>query len=413
MSIIVKDFKEKLEVKGKQDIYTRKTKKLILTYKDENSNVHVPLAYAIEKGYKVDEKDHGKIEGKVVGNFRNEEQKEAFIAAHKALKKDGYFFMALRCAFGKTFEGCILSVALGLKTLVITHRVLLSDQWMESIKQFTTLKGFHITSNLEDGHDIYVCGEKLIKKLPEKFLKSIGFLVVDETREFCTQDRIDCMLSFTPKYVLALSANVERPDKLHTALNYIFGKNILRKISTKEFQVYKLYTEYKPVLKQTVTGNLDWNEVISSISDIEERNKMIAKLANLNADKKILILCKRKNQADILFKMLKEMNESVEIMYGDKSEYESCRILIGTISKLGIGFDDKMSCKTFDGIRFNVLILASDVLECEQCIGRIFRTDETPIVYDIVDDFSTFRKHSHERDRWFTSRNGKIQEKYL
>ena len=67
-------------------------------------------------------------------------------------------------------------------------------------------------------------------------------------------------------------------------------------------------------------------------------------------------------------------------------EDPEAKVLIGTNSKVGTGFDHP---------KLNTLILAADVEEYYvQYMGRIFRTKEgTPIIFDMVDNNPTLEKH--------------------
>jgi len=105
------------------------------------------------------------------------------------------------------------------------------------------------------------------------------------------------------------------------------------------------------------------------------------------------------------------MGESVDSMAGTKSTYSDSRILVGTISKIGTGFDEKTACPNFNGVRINMLILCTSIKKAsllEQSIGRVFRA-EMPVVIDLVDDNPILKRHWKERQKWYISRNGTIK----
>ncbi len=195
------------------------------------------------------------------------------------------------------------------------------------------------------------------------------------------------------RYLIGLSADIERKDGLHKILELYFGssESFLRKISEKKFIVYKFNTCFKPDVKyMPYTGQLDWNVVLESICNNKERNKMIAEMAILNAGKKIIILCKRKLQATSIYEILLSRSISSQLLIGNSKSYEKCDVLVSTYSKAGKGFDDENCCKDFDGRRLDLVIFASDIgTEPEQYIGRVFRSNK-PSAYYLVDDFSSF-----------------------
>ncbi len=122
-----------------------------------------------------------------------------------------------------------------------------------------------------------------------------------------------------------------------------------------------------------------------------ERNRLIVNLCKFLSTRVILVMVKRKDHATILHKMLKDLNEDVDIFIGTQNycNYES-RILISTTSKSGVGFSHN---------KVNTLISAADVEEnFTQYIGRIFRKDDVSALYiDLIDQMSTIKKHSTTR----------------
>jgi hypothetical protein len=173
--------------------------------------------------------------------------------------------------------------------------------------------------------------------------------------------------------------------------------------------VYRVETTFKPVIQYMKRkGTLDWNTVLDSIANNEERNNKIVNLCRSMPDSKIIIGTKRKDQANYLFNALKQCGESVAILIESMKSFPQCRILVGIYSKMGKGVDVKNLCTDWEGEVFDVAILAADLCNPEQFVGRVFRHDN-PIIYDIVDDFTTLRKHfDKERLPWYISRRGTI-----
>ena len=76
--------------------------------------------------------------------------------------------------------------------------------------------------------------------------------------------------------------------------------------------------------------------------------------------------------------------------------------MIGTVSKVGVGFDHP---------RLDTLLLAADVEEYFiQYLGRVFRRQDTvPIIFDIVDKNPIIEKHYKTRKEVFIEHGGKIK----
>jgi superfamily II DNA or RNA helicase len=87
------------------------------------------------------------------------------------------------------------------------------------------------------------------------------------------------------------------------------------------------------------------------------------------------------------------MGESVTTLLETEQEFDKdARILIGTTSKCGTGFDHP---------KLNALLLASDMDEYFiQALGRIFRKidEETPVVFDLIDKNRVLYKHFESRE---------------
>jgi superfamily II DNA or RNA helicase len=93
---------------------------------------------------------------------------------------------------------------------------------------------------------------------------------------------------------------------------------------------------------------------------------------------------------------------NVYTFYGNDKIYENnARILLTTVSKCGVGFDDP---------RLNAMILAADVENYFiQYLGRVFRSEETrPIIYDIVDTNFVLEKHWKTRREIYKKYGGEI-----
>ena len=149
---------------------------------------------------------------------------------------------------------------------------------------------------------------------------------------------------------------------------------------------------------------MDWNSVIKSQSENEERNELIVRIIQYFPDRTWLVLCKRVNQAKYLKERLESLSENVTCITGTQQTYDcNARVVISTYSKTGVGFDHP----TLDA-----LLLASDVDEgIEQYHGRVFRReDSAPIIVDILDNFRPFQNHWNNRKRFYKDRKGKIED---
>ena len=129
---------------------------------------------------------------------------------------------------------------------------------------------------------------------------------------------------------------------------------------------------------------------------------LIVKIISHFKDRTFLVLVKRISQGEYLESKLNEIGENVTSLLGKNQIFDvTSRILIGTTSKVGTGFDHP---------KLNTLMLACDVEEYFiQYMGRIFRTKEgLPIIFDLVDNNSILNKHWNTRRKVYQDHGGTV-----
>lgn len=344
------------------------------------------------------------------GNLRDE-QKEVKNEAIDHLNKYGSTIIAAFPGFGKTAMAIYLSTKVKLSALIITHRIVLINQWKNSIHKFcptATVQILTAQSKMTDS-DFYIMNASNVHKKDVSFFKNIGFLIVDEIHLIMAKSLSQCMQKIVPRYVLGLSATPYREDDLDILLDLYFGKRkIYRKLFRKHL-VYKVKTTFVPTVEITKNGTINWSVVLDSQANDKSRNEMIIEIVKKFDKRVFLILCKRKEQANLLVRRLCSEGEDVTSLIGKEQEYEqTSRILVGTSSKTGTGFDHP---------RLDALILACDIQAYFiQYLGRCMRTKEVvPIIFDIVDKNPILDKHFYDRQSIYLEHGGRIinfAEKY-
>lgn len=332
-------------------------------------------------------------------------QKEVKTDVVKYLNENGCCWLSLYTGGGKTYTSINIACNIKLKTLVITHRISLMDQWKKSIENgceggiAQILTG---VNKMNEYAQFYIMNAINVKKRNLEEYKDIGFLIVDEVHVMATKVMVEAFQYITPRYCLALSATPYRSDGLDEVLYTYFSKNKIIKTLNKDHTVFKLMTKFVPKFKLNYDGTTDWSSVIESMCNSEERNGLIVKIVQMFSNRNFLILSKRIDQIDYLTKQLREKGESVTCFKGSKQKYNcESRILIATISKAGVGFDHP---------KMDALILASDVEEYFiQYLGRVFRREDVhPLIFDLVDDFNSLKRHYYTRKKVYETSGGVI-----
>lgn len=380
--------------------------KEVITYRiyGNYEKIYVPFHFAKEtlcldrplrKNYK-------ELLCKFVGQLR-EAQKIVKQEAIQILNREGCLLLALHVGFGKSIMSLDLACKIKLRTMIVVHRVLLIDQWVESIRKYCS---HHVKINVFDGEfeecDFMVLNVLNISKLTEAQLSTFGLVIVDECHLISTEHFSKSLQYITPRYLIGLSATPYRKDGMDKIMDLYFGKErIVRKLHIEHI-VYKIQTSFEPPILQMRNGQLDWNHIIDTQSNHRRRNEMIVRLVDIYPDRHILILCKRKEQGNyLLTKLLEKGHQVTRLMGNDKKFDRNARIVIATINKAGVGFSHDI---------LDTLILAADVEEYYiQYLGRITRRpDVSPMVFDIVDKNPTLQRHFQTRRKVYKEIGGTI-----
>ena len=379
---------------------------------DENTKeavIYLPFYWALKniKKCKTPKKDSFPVNiAKFNGRLRPL-QKEVQTEAIQLLNKTGTCILSLYTGAGKTITAINLACKIKLKTLIIVHRLILINQWKESIK--TVCKDAKIQilstkSKFDDECNFFIMNAINVSKKEHGFFDKIGTLIVDEIHVMATDKLSQSFYYVTPKYCIGLSATPYRPDGMDELLDVYFSTNrIIRKLFRNHY-VFRIESNFKPEYKIGANGKLDWNSVLESQTSSIERNQIIIDIVRFFKDRNFLILSKRISQVNYLVKKLSELGENVTSLIGVKKHFDyDSRILIATVQKAGVGFDHP---------KLNSLIIASDVEEYFiQYLGRVFRTEDVhPFIFDILDDFNVLKKHYYTRRQVYLEHGGIIKK---
>lgn len=321
------------------------------------------------------------------------------------LNKYNSIIISAHTGFGKSITAIKLCSKISLKTLIIIpNKSVLITQWKESFERFCDNLDCQIIKTNSKIRDcpVYIINGMIMPKIPLSFYKNIGCVVVDEAHLMMSKKMYKSLEMVQPKYLIGLTATPYRPDSLDILLKLYFGKDVIYRKLNQPHIVHMIRTNFSPKIQKTPQGRLDWNAILQSQAEDENRNEMLASIAKKFQDRIILILCKRLPQIDILYEKLKD-TEHVTTMIGKNKNYDkNARILICTFQKGGVGFDHPS---------LDMIILGGDVEEYYiQYIGRCFRREDVmPIIIDPVDDNKTLEKHWLTRKKVYLEHGGKIE----
>jgi superfamily II DNA or RNA helicase len=331
-------------------------------------------------------------------------------------KNDGCVIIGLPPATGKTIMGIWLAHKKRLATCILVPIGNLQKQWENTIKKCIPELSDSIwivgdKNILPDGvvPAFTICMNQRYSKIPEYLRKSIGTIIIDEAHKFCTPTNVKCLLFFEPKYIIAETATLERNNGMHEMMYKIVGDKGLFKVSTKPYNVYRIDTNCEVEEKYGDRG-LIFGSLIEDLSNVIERNEIAIDIVRTNHKHKFIILTRLTEHVNTLNCMFEEEKIESDTLFGSKKKYKNTRVTIGTIPKMGTGFDEASFCDDFDGINADVLIIMLSIKGWqifEQIRGRVMRSKQ-PIVIWLVDANSTCKKHFKGMQPWFDETNASI-----
>ena len=411
LKICIEDIDNITRDKINNDLIIRKFDKMGLTktlyiYDIINENIYLPFAYSINelKLERKARKEYTCMNTKFAATLRDAQKiiKEESI---NYLNKTGSVIISCYTGFGKSICAINLAQTIKLKTLIIVNKIVLINQWNESILNFcpeSKVQKLTSKSIFDVEADFYIINAINVEKLGKNFLNDIGLVIVDEAHLIMAETLSRSLKNISPRYLIGLTATPYRPDGFDVLLELYFGKNKIVREMKREHIVYKVYTGFKPVMEKCENGKINWGAILKSQSEDEKRNELIVKIVNKFKDRTFLVLTKRVEQAKLLFSKIKETEDSVSSLIGSQQEFDrTCRVLVGITSKCGTGFDFP---------KLDALLLACDVDQYFiQVLGRVFRrVDIIPIIFDLIDNNPILLKHFSNREEVYIKAGGKM-----
>ena len=327
------------------------------------------------------------------------------------LNRNGCVLISLYPGAGKTALSIYLATKIGLKTLIICHRLVLIEQWKKAIARFidnprigfvkTEKNPEKMRKTLEN--DFLLVNAQNVKKIGEEAFRGVGLVIIDEIHAIMAESLSECLYHITPRYLLGLSATPNRPDGLDRLLDFYFGTDtkIMRELFHPHI-VYRIDTS----IEYEEDSKTQWSAMITSQCMNEARNQLMVDIIRHFKDRHFLVLCKRVDQAKWIASKLEDSNEKVSVMTEDVNDFdENSRVIVSSVQKTGCGF-------SFD--KLDALVIASDVEEYFiQYLARVMRTEEVkPIVFDLVDPHHSLKKHFSARKKVYQKAGGVIKDFY-
>jgi len=397
-------------------------------YRESDKKFYVPHYYGVEtfghpKEYKIPE--GGNIDLEFNGTLRDYQEPvvnkfiDVVTKPHDNGEVYGGGLLELPCAWGKTSGSLYILSQLKKKTLVIVHKEFLLNQWVERIQQFLPkarigrIQG-QIIDIQEKDIVIGMLQSLSMKEYPASLFDSFGFTIIDEVHHISSQTFSNALFKIVTKYMLGLSATMNRKDGTTRVFKMFLGDVIFKGKRDEQHNVIVKAIEYHvedDEFNHVITdfrGNVSYSSMISKLCEYNRRSefiiKVIVNLLNDNPTQQIIILAHNRNLIKYLHDAISHRKIATVGYYvgGMKEtalkESENKQVIIATYSMASEGLDIKT---------LNTLIMATPKTDIQQSVGRILREKHNqPIVVDIIDSHEPFK------NQWKKRRSFYMKEKY-
>ena len=421
-SKLIKEIKDELTVKPFNNFNKAQSNSdagRFSVFLESPKKLYIPRFYGLKKfgNPNIDEMEEGDdIKLKFKGDLR-EEQKPIEEIYLKNAKEKGGGIISIRCGGGKTVLALHIISVLKKKTIVIVHKDFLMTQWRDRILEFLPEarigKIQQDTVDIEDKDIVLSMVQSLsMKEYDEDTFSSFGLAVFDECHHLGAEVFSKSMGKVASKYMLGLSATPKRKDGLSKVFEWYMGDIVyLQKKKNEDYaEVQLIECKFNDVKynKEELNFRKDpcMPKMINNICDYFQRSEMIRDIIKkYNSDGRcVLILSDRRGHLDLLYKMLNGYSRGFYVggMKPDElRESQEKEILLATYSMASEGMDIP---------KLNTVILASPKSDVEQSVGRIFRQKESdrkfhPLIVDIQDTFSFFKKQCEKRINFYHKSN--------
>lgn len=340
-------------------------------------------------------------------------QPEAVQATLDACKTVGGGVLSLPTGYGKTTVGLYVACRLGYKTLVLTHKEFLMDQWIERIRHFVPEARIgriqQATCDVEDKDIVVGMMQSICSKDygPEAF-RGFGTLLIDEAHHVSAPVFLRCMYRANCPNVIGLSATPYRKDGLSYVIEWFLGPIFFRIERENQAHVVVRVLPYDcpeyglPPPTMARTGNVNMAEVLGRVVEDTSRNKVLLECIRelLKDHRTIMVLSERRNHCLFLHEQLKPHSGLYigGMKQADLKESENRKVIVATYSQANEGLDIPA---------LDTMVFATPKSDIVQAVGRILREGSSvvktkmPLVIDVLDKYGVFYAQFNKRKKYY------------
>jgi superfamily II DNA or RNA helicase len=336
--------------------------------------------------------------------------------AIKASERKDFGIITSPSGSGKTVIGLKIIAEKRQPALIIVHRKQLLEQWIERTEAFLGITKKEIgrigAGKARPGEAVTIAtfqslGKYIDKQEKTEFIRSFGTIIIDECHHIPAETYRATISKFSPYYQYGLTATPFRKGN-EGKIIFIHLSEVIAEIKEQEIEKYK---KARIIIRNTsldvpFNPKTDTFEILSKVlvHDLA-RNKIILDdvTAELNKGHKAVIITERRDHISTLYQFLKQSYETVTLSGEDSQNSRKAKwkilnegnyqALITTGQFFGEGSDLQNISRLFLVFPF------SFKGKLIQYIGRVQRSEITPVIYDYRDSKIDYL------DRLFLKRN--------
>ena len=258
---------------------------------------------------------------------------------------------------------------------------------------------------VEDNHN-FVLGTKT-KQTQNDYIDGP---VVSNCHHIAAEVFSNALFQIVTKYMLGLSATVERKDRLTFVIKMFIGEVVYKKerdgskdIVTVKGINYEIDDDEFSKVEYNFKGQVHYSKMIKKLCEFNRRSEFIIKLLEdslkENPEQQFIVLAHNKNLLKYLHDAISDRKiTSVGYYVGgmkqkDLKLSESKKVIIATYA---------MAEEALDIKSLTSLIMATPKSDVRQAVGRILRKKESKArVYDIIDMHGLFQRQWQKRCSWY------------
>ena len=397
-------------------------------YTENDKRLYVPRYYGLQKFGTPDKctlSDGIQCDNMVFKGTLRDQQLEPvnnFIkAASDSSKRGG--IISVPCGFGKTIMSVYIACHFQKKTMFVSHKDFLNQQFIETVKQFVPDAKIGIIKQKKvdvEGKDFVVASRQSLamRDYDTNIFKEFGLVIIDEVHHLGAEVFCRAFQKLNVSKILGLSATLNRKDGMRKVFEYYIGKSVYKLIKKDEVDVnVEIHKYFDPSVEYS-RNLLLWNGkpnhtgMISNICSFVPRNNFIIdvlkRVLKEEPDRKVLILSERRNQLTALEELIDVFNISDDVGYyvGGMSQ----KTLDNSAKKNIIMATYQMAAEGMNIPSLNTVIFASPISDIQQSVGRILREKPSerkyiPLIIDIWDEFSIFTRKGYTRIKYYKNNN--------